>query len=95
MSETWQHSQLPALVMFSALVVILALVGTEKLLRGESTRQGSPEDLTFKRYEACHMKLLIASITLIAMTTLTLHADEGMWLFNDPPTKAAQGAIRL
>ncbi len=33
------------------------------------------------------MKLLIASITLIAMTTITLHADEGMWLFNDPPTR--------
>ena len=27
------------------------------------------------------------SITLIAMTAITLHADEGMWLFNDPPTK--------
>jgi hypothetical protein len=33
------------------------------------------------------MKPLFVSITLIAMTTLPLHADEGMWLFNDPPKK--------
>jgi putative OPT family oligopeptide transporter len=35
LNEAWQHSQIPALVMFSALAVILLLVGTEKLLRGE------------------------------------------------------------
>jgi hypothetical protein len=35
LSETWQHSQIPAVVMFGALIIILAMVGTEKLLRGE------------------------------------------------------------
>ena len=44
LSETWQHSQIPALVMFSALVVILAMVGTEKLLRGEPTAKARPKN---------------------------------------------------
>jgi hypothetical protein len=37
--ETWQTSQLPALAMFCLLILLLGLVGTEKLLR-TNTDQG-------------------------------------------------------
>jgi hypothetical protein len=41
--ETWRTSQLPAVVMFSLLIVFLALVGTEKILRTNNVPGSKPK----------------------------------------------------
>ncbi len=38
---------------------------------------------------------LLAAFLALAVLGSIAHADEGMWLFNYPPTKLLEGAVRL
>ena len=90
----WNDSNWPSVLAFSVLAILLLLVGWRKAFLdskfdSESGKHQMKATPVVRRLIAGCLSLgSLCAMTLGTMSLdTTVHADEGMWLFNQPPTK--------